>query len=308
VKPQFLTPVLILFAGLLPAADSQLVSMVMPEAKVMTGINVDSAKASPFGQFVLSQMGTEAAGFQKLLDNTGFDPRKDVREVIFASTALQPTAKAQLVLARGSFDVARIAAAAVAGGGTTETYNGATLVTSSGKPGSVAFADSTLAVAGLTNAVKAALDRRGAKPSFDAALLAKVNLWSAQDAWMVSIVPPSSLHPQVPDPNMQGVFNGQVFQKVQQSSGGVKFGSNVAVSAEAIMPTSQDAAALADVLRFLANMVQSSAQNNPGVSALQSLVVNAQANTVSASLSIPENVLESLASRARGRAGVRHRQ
>jgi hypothetical protein len=125
---------------------------------------------------------------------------------------------------------------------------------------------------------------------------------------MVSIVPPSSLHPQVPDPNMQGVFNGQVFQKVQQSSGGVKFGSNVAVSAEAVMPTSQDATALADVLRFLANMVQSSAQKNPGVALLQSLVVNAQANTVSASLSIPENVLESIASRAHGRAVVRHRQ
>ena len=45
------------FAGVIAAnaADTQLLSMVMPDAKVVAGVNVDSAKASPFGRYVLAQ-------------------------------------------------------------------------------------------------------------------------------------------------------------------------------------------------------------------------------------------------------------
>ena len=40
------------FAGVLPAtaADPQLLNLVMPDAKVLAGVNVDQAKTSPFGQ------------------------------------------------------------------------------------------------------------------------------------------------------------------------------------------------------------------------------------------------------------------
>ena len=44
--------VLLILAGSLPAADQQLVNMVMPDAKVVAGINVDSARNSPFGTFL----------------------------------------------------------------------------------------------------------------------------------------------------------------------------------------------------------------------------------------------------------------
>ena len=49
-------PLTIVFAGLLPAADPQLLNLVMPDAKMLADVNVDQAKASPFGQFVLAQI------------------------------------------------------------------------------------------------------------------------------------------------------------------------------------------------------------------------------------------------------------
>ena len=54
MKTQFLTTATLLavFSGALPAADPRLLKLVMPDAKVLADVNVDQAKASPFGQYV----------------------------------------------------------------------------------------------------------------------------------------------------------------------------------------------------------------------------------------------------------------
>ena len=58
MKPPTLTvaTLIAVFAGLAPAADPQLVNLVMPDAQVLAGINVDQAKTTPFGQYLLSQI------------------------------------------------------------------------------------------------------------------------------------------------------------------------------------------------------------------------------------------------------------
>ena len=38
------------------AVDPALLKLVMPDAKILSGIQVDQSAASPFGQYVLSQM------------------------------------------------------------------------------------------------------------------------------------------------------------------------------------------------------------------------------------------------------------
>ena len=73
------------------------------------------------------------------------------------------------------------------------------------------------------------------------------------------------------------------------------FGAIIQLSAEAVTRTAQDATALADVVRFLASMVQ---MNTPqagqaAVTALvQSLNVKADGNTVKVGLAIPEDQFE----------------
>jgi hypothetical protein len=65
------------------AADPGLVSLAMPDAQFMAGVNVAQAMLSPLGQFLLTQPGQLAeAGLPKLIETTGFDPRRDLREVL----------------------------------------------------------------------------------------------------------------------------------------------------------------------------------------------------------------------------------
>src|SRR5438270_13057964 len=72
------------FAGILPAVDQHLINLVMPDAKVLAGVNVVSAKNSSFGKYILGQMPSNDE-FQKMSILTGFDPRQDLIELLAAS-------------------------------------------------------------------------------------------------------------------------------------------------------------------------------------------------------------------------------
>ncbi len=96
----------------------------------------------------------------QLIALTGFDPTRDVHEVLAATTATMGSKSPNgLVLARGNFDVAKISAAATAKGATTETYNGATVIEDPKAMVGIAFLNSTLVAAGDIANVKAAIDR-----------------------------------------------------------------------------------------------------------------------------------------------------
>src|SRR5437879_292462 len=114
----------LLVAGLASAADQQLMGLLMADSKVVAGINVEQAKNSPFGQFVLSRLQNDEEGFQKWTGLTGFDPRRDLREVLMATVG-EPGQRG-LVVARGTFDSGKILDAALAAGHTTEDYKGVT--------------------------------------------------------------------------------------------------------------------------------------------------------------------------------------
>jgi len=47
---------LAVFGPAASAADSQLMSMVMPDAKILAGVNAGSTRISPFGQFIIAKV------------------------------------------------------------------------------------------------------------------------------------------------------------------------------------------------------------------------------------------------------------
>ena len=51
--------VLAAFGSVAFAADPGLLSLVMPDAKIVSGIQADQTRSSLFGQYVLSQMQAE---------------------------------------------------------------------------------------------------------------------------------------------------------------------------------------------------------------------------------------------------------
>src|SRR5579862_5036002 len=114
------------------AADPALLKLVMPDAKVIAGIQVDQTRNSLFGQYILSHMQVDDTGFKSFIAQTGFDPRRDVNEILIASRwASNGAASRWLVMARGTFDLGKIAHAAQNNGITTASFQGVNILSHS---------------------------------------------------------------------------------------------------------------------------------------------------------------------------------
>ena len=287
------------------AADPALLQLVMPDAKVIAGIQVEQTRNSLFGQYVLSHMQVEDGGFKNFIAQTGFDPRRDVSELVIASNwESNSPASRWLVMARGTFDSGKIAQAAQGAGITTTNFQGVNILTYTGHgqtdvQNGIAFFDATSAVMGDLPSVQAAIARRksGAPPSSQ--LLAKVKDLSAQnDFWFVTLVPVSEFAGAMPDPNLSGAMKGNLLAAINEASGGIRFGSTVTIAAEATTRSDKDAQALVDVVKFVAGMVQLNRQNNAAAgqvaTLLDTLDCKATGNVTTLSLGIPEQQLETM--------------
>jgi hypothetical protein len=298
------------------AVDAGLLALVPPDAQVASGVHIDTGRVSPFGQFVLSHMQSTSGRLQTLIDQTGFDPRSDVTEVLCASNGAQPQ-PSFLVLARGTFDPAKIAAVAGTKGATIQTYMGFDMILNQdpNHPSGVTFLDNTLAVAAdlatLQYAIAHRTDASGGTPKLSAALLTSITTASTgNDAWFASLVPGTNFFPNSAinlGQSATGQSSGQsiqgaTLQSIQQSIGGVHFGDQIAVSFQAMTRSDKDATSLADVVRFFASMVQMQRQSNPQAAilatALDSMNLQTSGSTLTLALSIPEKDFETLAESA----------
>jgi hypothetical protein len=272
-------------------ADPALLSFVMPDAKVVAGAYVDRDVRSPLGQFLISQINANGDAIAKVIEDTGIDPTRDIQEVIVSSNGTS-----FIAAAKGRFDPETITAKAKSYNAQISTYNGVQLLTGSAGR-SVALLDTTYAIAGNTDAVQAAIDRRFQPASFDAGIAAKVkDLSAANDAWFVTtqVLPPALAgQAQTAIGTAKMIFD--ILQSIQMVSGGVVFGSNVDASATAGTATGNDAQSLAMLIQLGVVMAQMSAKPPELAQAaalLATLKVAASASTVTASISIPEAQLE----------------
>jgi hypothetical protein len=291
--------------GVLPAnaADPQLLNLVMPDAKVLAGVNVDQAKVTPFGLYILGQMQLQDAHLKELTTLTGFDPTRDVHELLVATTSTVATAGANgghptgLAVARGNFDPARInALLQTEAGAKTETYNGVTILEDPKQTVGFAFLNATIVVAGDVENVKAAIDRQNHPTPLPTNVSLQVTAWSAsQDAWVVLAVPPSTLHPAAGMPSIPGIGpqgTNNAFSNISGMAGGVKFGANVVVTGQAQAATASDATQMGDAIKLLASLAQMQASGDPNVTALaQSLKVTPNGNLLTVTVSMPQDTL-----------------
>ncbi|MDP9171241.1 MAG: hypothetical protein M3N54_11540 [Acidobacteriota bacterium] len=275
----------------------------MPDAKIMAGVNVTTAQISPFGQYVLTRMGSTDAGLQSLITETGFDPRRDVTEILMASNG-NTASPGGLLLARGSFKVDQLVAAVSKDKKTqVAKYNGATLITGMDANSKEAFAfiGTSVALAGDLASVKAAIDRSGRVNSVTPELATRVQaLSTTEDAWSVSLASIGSLIPNMGDSTTKspGAQTFQMVKNIQSSSGGVKFGSTVDIVGQAVSDTPQNATALADIIRMVSSLVAMGAAQDPAAGAaaqlIQKIKITTNGAAVDITASIPEADLEGL--------------
>ena len=102
ISAMFLTGALSAFA----AVDPALLALVPPGTKLVSGVQLNQARSSEFGQYLLNRIHTDDESFQKFTEETGFDPRHDLDEFVFATTGpgADNTHPAFAILARGTFD------------------------------------------------------------------------------------------------------------------------------------------------------------------------------------------------------------
>src|SRR6478609_2044865 len=262
VKMRFLKTVLmaVCLASPVLAVDSDLLRYVGSDTKAIAGAYVDRVVGSPLGIFLQSMAGAENRDFTNFITATGFDPRRDLRELILASPGKAQPGKG-LIAAGGTFNGPQLGALAVVLGGKKDSYNGVDLYFTGGAHGGVwfSFPEPTIALLGDEANRKAAIDRRTQAAQLDPRLAGKMSgAGSNQDAWFAAIEP-------------SGVGNGKRFialETIDLISGGLTLGSVVQLNAEALMRTERDAQSLAGLIKMFAGMLQSQQQRNPAIARL----------------------------------------
>lgn len=289
------------FAALSFGADAVLLGLVPAGARMVAGIDIDRAKDSALGQKILNEIKEEESGFRKLVEQTGFDPRRDLRSVVMASTG-KPGPASALVVVRGTFDITRITRLAEGQGAVSSLYRGVQVWAPKPKDqpaeGTVAFLDPTLAVFGGEAMVKAAIDAKLSGPAeLPAALANKLQQWSASnDAWFVSTASFRELG--VGKTGQNAILpGGLTVDSIKEAAAGVRFSQSVDISGDILTRSAQDATALADVMRFLASMIRLNASKPGGeiaTAVADSLQVDVNGSSTRFSLLVPEGALDQM--------------
>src|SRR5579863_10359958 len=288
---------LVLTATAAPAAvDPALLDLVMPDAQVLAGMQVQQSLASPFGQYLLTQL-PDNDGVNKFMTATGLDLRRDLREILVAGVggALGfGKANPGLILVRGTFQPDRIAALATLAGSSVASENGVVVITppQSASARSVAFLDSSTLAIGDRASLQSAVARHAAHASFAGPLAQQAQVASgANDVWLTTLTPLAQF--------MKGA-NPPLPPALVQTVGGISAGVHfeagaVTLVGEVSTPSEKDAQSMADTMKFLAAMLQANTSQNPQAAAL---LQSAQFTTVGLamrlSLSVPEQQMEQI--------------
>ncbi len=286
------------------SVDSGLIALIPANSKLVAGIDVVQCRTSQFGQFILSKSQAGDAHFDQFMTQTGFDPRRDLDSVVMTSSSEDGGKDAAFaILARGNFDQAKITATAIAKGAVAGTYQNVALLVSKdkGQPVAIAFPDTGVAVMGDVASVHQVIQNLTTPATLSVDLTNRIDaVGAANDSWFVSTNGAGMLGKEFAA-QTGGQMGGQMqaLQSIHSASGGVKFGSTVAVTLEAGTRSEQDATSLADVFRFAGSMVQMQRQQNRKAAILASAVDNMQVaasgQSVHVAFSMSEQNLEQMA-------------
>ena len=281
------------------AAESGLPDFLPPGTKLMFGIQVRRILDSPLTQGVST--GAAAAGalasglpstaasmgadWQKIVSLAGFDPFKDIDEVLIASAA-QGQNPPMLVIARGNFNLERFSANA-------KPYHSVpVLATDKSSTGTVAMLDASTAILGDIAEVHAAIDRRGSQVGLAPGLAAKVaGLRAGYEIWGLGNGI-ANLMPQSAQPN--GMDSIDRFQF------GVSIAHGLELAAEVHARSVQDAAKLKQAAQMLEFMMKS----QPGSESAK-LDIHEDHGTLKLALAISEAELKKAIEEQRAAAAAR---
>jgi hypothetical protein len=228
-----------------PKIDNVLVRMVPPGTTSLVGANMDRMKATPFYKKLVEQQ--RMPQVDAFAAETGFDPRRDVRELLYAATP-----DGSVLLARGRFKLAAdpTAHAKLVRHG---VYN---IWTTTGNDQTAGFCilDGTLAAAGQLKAVEAALDEwtKGTHKAAQPLLALGRTIVPATHLWGVSTGFASFLASTLPKGGGRGGIDfSKIFAGMKSSWFQSDFTSGVNLELHGNAATEPDAVSLRDMAKGL---------------------------------------------------------
>jgi hypothetical protein len=276
-----LTGVLLL-TPLAGAADPALLDFIMPDARVVVGMDIAHMRSSPLNTSVTNSVQSANPELKKLMEAAGFDPMRDLQEILFASPGIGKNPPALLV-ARGSFDVAKLRAFAESAGSKITDFGGVPILSDPEKDsGAFALLDNII-LAGNPEQVRAAIGRRGHGLILNTEMATRISSLSRRyDAWLVSLAPLATMASNLPpDANVEGLTNTEALRQIEQFSLGVGMGSDLTFAAELVMANAKAAGSIADGIQMMLGMAQQSAKDEPALaSALKNLNFGVDQNVV----------------------------
>jgi hypothetical protein len=270
------------------AVDPALLDLVMPDAKVLFGVQVPQTLGSPFGQYAITRLlGTRA--LTRFSEATGFDVQRDLQEILVASST--PGAPGDgsdaLILVRGTFAPDKFIALATVTGATVSTYRAVQVIKPRGHDQRVfAFLDSSTLAIGGEPILTGVIDRRANQTGFAGSLFQKAQDASTTgDAWFATVTPLADL---IPATSSAGFNPATLLESVIETRAGLHFDTNgVTLVAEALTHSDAEAQGLAGLLKLAAGMVRGTP-----AAALQFAQVTSSGSVTRVTLTVAEQDLE----------------
>lgn len=262
--------------------DSTLAALVPSDATMLAGVHMDALRTTPlFQKLVADRFVPQLDDFAR---ESGFDPRRDVRELLIASDG-----KDTLVAARGTFHERGFAGLA------KQSYQGVALYTR-GERGA-ALIDTSTAIAGTLPAVKAALDRyKSGDRSGPAELLARARQIPSQNQiWSVSNGFENFLTSAIPETG-NAANAGRILRSLENTTFAADLRSGVNGYLAGTCRSEQDAKNLGDAARGLIGLARLSVpEKQPELLRLwDDIKVDQQQRTVNITVAVPENLVEKM--------------
>jgi hypothetical protein len=272
-----------------PRADNVLVKMVPPGSTSLVGARMDQIKTTEFYRKLLEQQ--KIPQLERFANETGFDPRRDVREMLFASTAT-----GGVLLARGSF---RVKQAPLQQSQAKLIRHGDYSIWSLGENG-FCILDPTLAAAGDLQSLGAALDEwKSGKHTVAAGLLARAKEVDPRaQFWGVSTGFATFVADNMPRAGGRaaGIDFSKIFRGLQDTWFQADFSTGLKGDLHGVAATEQDAVNLRDTAKGLVGFGRLSVpENQPEMLKLwDGIVVEQEGRSVTIRADIPQSMVDRL--------------
>jgi hypothetical protein len=281
-----------------PRIDNVLVRMVPPGTTGLVGVHMDQIKQTELYRKLLASQ--NLGQIDQFAAETGFDPRRDVRELLYATTA-----QGSVMMARGTFHIH-------AGRGTNvkNIRHGDYMIVASGMAGYCVL-DSTLALAGEVPVMESTLDewKSGTHALAQPLLARAVTVNPQSQFWGVSTGVGNFLadHPPMAG---SGLDFSKIFRGLQDTWFQADLSTGFRGEVHGVTATEKDAMSLRDAVRGIVGLgrLNTPEDQSDMLKVWDGIVVDQQARSIAIKADIPQDLVDRIIAMLRGgAAGIQKR-